>query len=59
MFYQFGVILFSKIVLKMQTIGQKDGGGWVGEHPLEGGDRDGIEGFQRGDLERGKHLKYK
>ena len=43
----------------MQTIGQKDGGGWVGEHPLEGGDRDGIEGFQRGDLERGKHLKYK
>jgi hypothetical protein len=33
---------------------------WVGEHPHRGrGRRDEIGGFWRGDLERGKHLKYK
>jgi hypothetical protein len=35
-------------------------GGWVEEHPHKSRGREhGIGGFQRGDLERGKHLKYK
>jgi hypothetical protein len=35
-------------------------GRWIGEHPHRGREReDGIGGFQRGDLEREKHLKYK
>jgi hypothetical protein len=40
--------------------GQEDGSVWVGEHPHRGrGREDGIGGFRRGDLERGKHLKCK
>jgi hypothetical protein len=40
--------------------GQEDGSGWVEEHPHRGKERGtGIGGFQRGDLERGKHLKCK
>jgi hypothetical protein len=35
-------------------------GGWVGEHPHSGrGRQDGIGEFQRGDLERRKHMKCK
>jgi hypothetical protein len=35
-------------------------GGWVGENPHRGRGRgDRIGDFRRGDLERGKHLKYK
>jgi hypothetical protein len=38
----------------------EDGSGWVGEHLIEaGGGGDGIGGFQRGELESGKHLKCK
>jgi hypothetical protein len=39
--------------------GRKTGaGGWVGEHPHRGRrGGDGIGGFRRGDLEKGKHLK--
>jgi hypothetical protein len=33
-------------------------GGWVGEHPHRGRE-DWIGGFQRGDMERGKHLNCK
>jgi hypothetical protein len=35
-------------------------GGWAGEHPHRGRRReDGIEDFQRRELERGKYLKCK
>jgi hypothetical protein len=35
-------------------------GEWVGEHPHRSRGRgEGIGGFQRRDLERGKHLKCK
>jgi hypothetical protein len=34
--------------------GKAEVGGWVGEHPHRGRERDnGIGGFQKGDLERG------
>jgi hypothetical protein len=40
--------------------GQKDKSRWVGEYLHRGrGRRNGIVNFQRGDLERGKHLKGK
>jgi hypothetical protein len=41
-------------------LGREDRSGWLGEHPHRGrGSGDGIGIFQRGDLERGKHLKCK
>ena len=42
-------------------LGQEDGSGeWVGKNVHRGRRRgDGIGGLQRGDLERGKHLKCK
>ena len=42
--------------------GQEDGSGWVGEDARRGRgmwDGMGMEGSQRGDLERGRHLKCK
>jgi hypothetical protein len=40
--------------------GQEDRSGWVEEHPYRGRERGkGMEGFQSGELERGKHLKCK
>jgi hypothetical protein len=43
--------------------GREDGSRWVGweyEYPHRGmGRRNGIGGFQREDLEKGKHLKFK
>jgi hypothetical protein len=39
---------------------QENRSGWVREHPHRGKRRgNGIGGFLRGDLERGKHLKCK
>jgi hypothetical protein len=53
-----GVALGPEVV---QCQGGKAGmGGLFWEHPHGGRRRgDGIRGFQRGDLERGKHLKCK
>jgi hypothetical protein len=40
--------------------GREDGSGWVGEHSHRGSrSGNGMGVFQRGDLERGKHLKCK
>ena len=40
--------------------GQENWSGRVGKHPHRGrGTGDGIGGFRREDLERGKHLKSK
>jgi hypothetical protein len=40
--------------------GWEDRSGWVGEQPDGGrGKGDGIRGFPRGKLEKGKHLKHK